>query len=428
MLKRIFVYCILGLIAGYYISGQSFSAPSLFKDWQVTQLVWAAKNGNIQKIDKLITQGVDVNTKGELGFTPLAWIFLYVEPNLDVKTGFKHLLINGASVSQHLSFANTTILHFAAGATDPDYLQMILKHGKDVNLNDNRFGDTPLTSSIYSSQYENFETLIKAGANVKAKDSDGDSTFSVAKGTSSWRFVLKLIELGTDYNIGKDDITPGNKIGTSDIVWTLENMRYWPEVAKKNNRIDYREKVIEFLRGKGVEVYPWYPEDDPRHNPRPVKNPAELFQTPFPFLEEGVNEKHDANYMLALRFLNMLQNTKEASSKNVQQYMDEFKVKYPKMMSATMHKEGVYVYEAKGNKTTFYTTQKIEQQLENSEGLFLDLLAQLSYHYSQPYPQYNSTRYRVDESEQYLFVHRGGSYGFLFTNSKTPKLLRIEIY
>jgi len=191
-----------------------------------------------------------------------------VKPSPKAKEGFKHLLINGANTTALIPMSSRTALHFAARFEDPDYLNLIIKHGQNININDDRFGNTPLIESIYTSKFENFVTLL----NAKAKYNKGlnkRSALDISKGTSSWQFSLELLERGADYIEGTGEKTPGNPKGLSSIIWTLENSSYWPDAAIRAYGTDYREQVIQFLRNEGVKVYPWYPEDDPRYNPRP---------------------------------------------------------------------------------------------------------------------------------------------------------------
>ena len=288
MFKRILIYTAIALAIFYWINQQKFSAPFIFNDTQTVKLVWAAKKGDTQKIDQLIKEGADVNYVGKLSFTPLTWMITMVKPSEPSKAGFKHLLINGADASRLIPMSSQTALHFAANLSDSDYLKLIIEHGQDVKINDDRFGRTPLIETIYTSQFENFIMLLDIKAKYDSKGSFERSALDISKGTSSWRFVLELLKRGADYNEGKEEKTPGNPEGLSSIVWTLENARYWPEAATRGHGQDYREQVIEFLRAEGVEVYPWYPEEDSRHNPSPKAILS----------EEGINEMWDYCYQL----------------------------------------------------------------------------------------------------------------------------------
>ena len=45
------------------------------------------------------------------------------------------------------------------------------------------------------------------------------------------------------------------------MIWLLETSKYTPSQGF-DAEPDYRQRVIEFLREKGVEVHPWMPEDE----------------------------------------------------------------------------------------------------------------------------------------------------------------------
>lgn len=267
MFKRILIYAALSLSIFFWVSQHKFSAPFIFDDWQIVELVWAAKKGDTKKIDQLIENGVDINAKGKFSFTPLSWVLLNTKPNHKSKIGFKHLLIKGANTSDPLAFGLNTPLHYSASIYDSYYLEEIIKHGHDLNINDNRFGDTPLmaTIAIGHRSFNNFLILLNAGADPEIKKINGNSVLSYASGNGTWRYTYELLNRGADFT----EISPYNSYNIPDIVLTLENIRYWPQASLSAYGIDWREKVIEFLRNEGVEVYPWYPEDDPRYNPNP---------------------------------------------------------------------------------------------------------------------------------------------------------------
>jgi ankyrin repeat protein len=97
-------------------------------DFEKELLHFAAADGNLEKVKRLIEDGFDVNSfEEDLSFTPL------------------HYAVIGA----HLDVANYLILK-----------------GADVNAHDEeRIGETPLDEVAASCSYEVAEALIKAGAN-----------------------------------------------------------------------------------------------------------------------------------------------------------------------------------------------------------------------------------------------------------------------
>ena len=66
-------------------------AREIFKDKKVRSLAIAAEEGSTNKIDQILAEGVDVNSVGDEGVTPLAWALLKMN-----KVGFEHLLKRGA--------------------------------------------------------------------------------------------------------------------------------------------------------------------------------------------------------------------------------------------------------------------------------------------------------------------------------------------
>jgi len=240
--------------------GWEYDADKHFDDPQVVQLAKAAEQGNLSAVDALLAADVDINTIGLRDFNPLYWLFAYGEPSPEQKAGFKYLLEKGANAMQANSSTHDTLLHFAARAEDSDYLRMILEYGEDLDLDYERDGDswsTPLMSAILTDRYENMELLIEYGADLEKRNQTGRTALLMST-ADAWKETYILLQAGADYS------ARGLYGAQTSIVYNLENTSYWPSAAIEVHGTDYREKVIEFLRGKGVEVNPWYPPEDPR--------------------------------------------------------------------------------------------------------------------------------------------------------------------
>jgi ankyrin repeat protein len=104
----------------------------------------AAKAGCEYCLNQFIARGDDVNEKdAEMGATPLMW------------------------ASTHGQY---------------DAIEILLKHGADINQPDN-YGQTPLHGASYSkmgSCYDCVELLVEKGADLSAKNSYGQTPYDVA--------------------------------------------------------------------------------------------------------------------------------------------------------------------------------------------------------------------------------------------------------
>lgn len=82
---------------------QKNDASVYFNDPQVIKLCRAAISGNVRVIDELVAAGVDVNSRGEDGMTPL--LFSLVGTN---KSGLRRLMAHGADLNC-MSIDSTTM-------------------------------------------------------------------------------------------------------------------------------------------------------------------------------------------------------------------------------------------------------------------------------------------------------------------------------
>lgn len=118
-----------------------------------TALAMAAENGQFELMKLLVEKGADVNVKNSLGYTPL---------------------------------------HECAGSVaklpDLELPRLLLKHGADPNARGGEFGSTPLHCLALDPQetergMELAELLIRSGADLNAKDVDGDTPLKAARVT-----------------------------------------------------------------------------------------------------------------------------------------------------------------------------------------------------------------------------------------------------
>ena len=213
------------------------SLETMFTDRQVRALAKAAGDGNINKIEQLVKEGVSVNSKGTQGATPLFWALR----NYD---GFKRLLELGAD--PNVVFGNGdggSVVHAAVTAKDERFLKAVFQHGGNPNLVDNQSGYTPLFSALPMG-VRTVETLLDAGASINAQDRFGNTAAIAAAGRGRFEIVYKLLERGADYTL-KD--STGHDLA-DEVASVVGMLRPGSESAK------WQTKVIGWLRAKGVEI------------------------------------------------------------------------------------------------------------------------------------------------------------------------------
>ncbi len=211
-------------------------ASDFFASAPAIALVEAAARGKTGRIDELLAQGLDVNTTGKDGITPLIWALIK-----ENKTGFRHLLAKGAKPNLQV-VQGESAMSFAAIHSDSDFLRAALKHGGDPNLVNLRTNKTPIFDSLDHLRFDNVTVLISSGADLNFRDKTGTTVIVRAAGINQYQIVFEMLKAGADPMI-------------------KDNWGYTLLFPLKNNNLDpkhelyrWRAKVIELLKERGVSV------------------------------------------------------------------------------------------------------------------------------------------------------------------------------
>jgi uncharacterized protein len=211
-----------------------------------TALHWAAHFGNAELADKLIRAGAEVNVANDYGSTPMMEaatignadvLKLLLKAKADVespnregqtalmavaRTGnveaAKVLLKAGAKIDAVEQWGGQTALHWAAAQSQPDMVQLLVRHRADVNArgvvrdwqrrvtaegrpkNMNHGGFTPLLYAAREGCIECGKHLLKAKADINLPDPDGLTPLVLALTNMRFDFAAMLIEAGADVN------------------------------------------------------------------------------------------------------------------------------------------------------------------------------------------------------------------------------------
>ncbi len=139
-------------------------ARDVFKDEGVVKLLKAVISGNASEAKRLVAGGVDVNSMGEGGATPLIWMLAAHDV-----TAIKMLLNVGADPNKFVlqGVGNTGFgppVWMAAGGGQKEALQVMLEHGGNPNL---VFGNDSLLMVAVSGQHLNCaKLLLQRGADI----------------------------------------------------------------------------------------------------------------------------------------------------------------------------------------------------------------------------------------------------------------------
>jgi ankyrin repeat protein len=212
------------------------------KDQQYyTLLHYAAESKyGYQNAKSLIKNGADVNAETKTGITPLH-LAAY---RANIKT-MSYLMENGANVKA-ASFYGITPMHYAVDSGNVEAMKLLVRAGAKVNIKDKdgdnslhkaawrnvkmveyclanvckvnelgRDNRTPLHNAVFNGNVTNIMYLIEKGADVKAKDNDGNTPlhslvsdrFS-ARGISAIDIIKiahAFIRQGADVNAKNED-------------------------------------------------------------------------------------------------------------------------------------------------------------------------------------------------------------------------------
>ena len=165
-------------------------------------IIEAAKNGDVSKARKLLKLGVDVNSRDDVGWTPLHRAS--GQGNLDL---VKLLVERGAYVNA-VNNGWDTPLHIAALVGHLDVIKLLLKNHANVNAK-NKDGQTPLQHAAGLGFLDVAKVLVENGADVRAKG-DGDETpLHEAAQYGKTNMVEFLLRKGADVNAkSKVGMTP----------------------------------------------------------------------------------------------------------------------------------------------------------------------------------------------------------------------------
>jgi ankyrin repeat protein len=253
-----------------------------------TPLIIAVKDGNLEKVKALITEGADVNLYDWYGRTPL---FHALNKRIVDMTMIEFLASRGADVNLHPINGNTALqesirnkrirgmseflvnhgadvnvppgsnivpLNEAISSKNSELIKLLLEKGVDVNVPDNR-GRTPLGLAVKSGRLELAEVLIAKGADIDANDINGDSLLSWSLDRRKTDVVDFLIHHGADIKTanryGKTPLDIAIKEENFKLIKTLisrgadVNSEYlFPAIQKKNMAL------VKLLISKGADV------------------------------------------------------------------------------------------------------------------------------------------------------------------------------
>src|SRR5437868_5911234 len=128
-----------------------------------TALHWAAHNGYLELVDRLIKAGAKVNAKNDYGATPMSEAAVAASADL-----IERLLKAGADVESPNADGQTALM-VVARTSRVDAAQALLRRGAKINAVEQWRGQTALMWAAAQSQPAMVKALVAAGADVNAR-------------------------------------------------------------------------------------------------------------------------------------------------------------------------------------------------------------------------------------------------------------------
>ncbi len=201
-------------------------------------LLEAAKKGDLARVRELIDKGVDVNCRGEYGYTPLLTAARYDRLEVAQVLIDKGAAINVYSdVDGRQSEWGYTPLLWAVNNSYVDMVTLLLDDGASVGRQGHEPGDVPLIIAARKNCQPLVEMLIAKGAQVDELDETGDSTALIEAVAGGYLDIVDfLIKKGAD--IKRRNIVGGSMLSMAVGRGHFAAVRYLCEKGMPVNSTD----------------------------------------------------------------------------------------------------------------------------------------------------------------------------------------------
>ena len=127
----------------------------------------------------------------------LRQLFTCVEEN-DINC-VREALENGFDVKQEIGVSFDTLLNYCSYSGSVEMTKLLLEYDFDINHR-NRFGMTPLLSSLFFKKYDIAKLFIERGADINISDKEGNTPLMIAIEDINVGLTTILVEHGADIN------------------------------------------------------------------------------------------------------------------------------------------------------------------------------------------------------------------------------------
>lgn len=180
-------------------------------------LIQASSSGDSSTVQKLLSEGANVNEPDGSGYTPLMYA-IWAKKTETVKI----LLNKGADVNAQDGHGSDA-LRYAIQYAQPEIVKLLISNGADIKRKDSS-GVTHLAyaaSYLYSSkdypQIDITKQLIKGGADINVKNTEGETLLDIALSRCLGDIVDELTRRGV--NIWKPEAGKARLFFVGDGLW-----------------------------------------------------------------------------------------------------------------------------------------------------------------------------------------------------------------
>ncbi len=253
---------IAGLFFYKYVIYYNRTHKKYFQDKKVQKFCWYIRRGKIDKLKQLLDEGVDINTKGSNGLTPLIWLIYYNFKTKKILRSLKFLLENGADpFVEFEKMYDYNFVQLASAIKSPEYLKIFLEVYKptvrELDKHKNSYNSPAITQTIFYDRLIQFKMLLGYGVNVNFKNSITGRNILNNNG-HHWKYAYRLLKAGADWsNVSKshrksESVKPEDR-NRPDYLCFIESIKHPSYVVAKNKGVDYFQKVVSFLRKHGAK-------------------------------------------------------------------------------------------------------------------------------------------------------------------------------
>ena len=160
----------------------------------------AAKNGNIERIKELLSEGIDVNTKDTHGWTALILSCVFSNKKSSIET-VKLLLEYGADINIQDNKGWTSLMYASRHSNEVSNIEtvkLLLEYDANVNIQ-NKKGLTALMyssgESNHNSSLYNVKLLLQYGAKINIQDNSGKTALYYSSLLSNKESNIETVKL-----------------------------------------------------------------------------------------------------------------------------------------------------------------------------------------------------------------------------------------